>query len=166
MDAFDEGFGAGGFHGIEPVGQHGAEDVDHLTIAVRHPAEPALHTSHRGRQIPFLEGGTVTERAGLAGEHGDVMQGVVDRLVASEGPRVAADDLAILPELHALGVGADLDRPTDGPGFHRVAVLVEADETGLRHRGRHGVEAVERPDVVNQHRTVTPDWSAPLGLDR
>jgi hypothetical protein len=30
---------------------------------------------------------------------------------------VLSDDLAVLPDLNALGVGTDLDRPTDGPGL-------------------------------------------------
>jgi hypothetical protein len=41
-------------------------------------------------------------------------------------------DLAVLPELDPLGIGADLDWPADGAAIHRIAVLVEPDETGLR----------------------------------
>lgn len=34
MDAMTEGFGTGGFHRRQTVGQHGIEDVDHLSIAI------------------------------------------------------------------------------------------------------------------------------------
>ena len=132
MDAVGQRLGAGGLHGLKPVGQHGTEDLDHLAIAVRHTAELALHAPHRRWQVPLLEGGAVTQGAGLAGEHGDVMQRIVDSLVAAESARVLPDDLAVLPELHALGIGADLDRPADGAGLDRVAVVVEPHEAGLR----------------------------------
>jgi hypothetical protein len=46
VDPFAECFGAGGLHRIEPVDQHGAEDVDHLAITVRYTAEPELHAPH------------------------------------------------------------------------------------------------------------------------
>ena len=45
---------------------------------------------------------------------------------------VLSHDLAVLPELDPLGIGADLDGPTDGAAIHRGPVLVEADEAGLR----------------------------------
>jgi hypothetical protein len=45
IDALAEGFGAGDLDGVQPVGQNGAEDVDHLAVAVRHPAELALHAA-------------------------------------------------------------------------------------------------------------------------
>jgi hypothetical protein len=70
VDPFAECFGAGGLHRIEPVDQHGAEDVDHLAITVRYTAEPELHAPHRRRQVPLLERRAVPERAWLAGEHG------------------------------------------------------------------------------------------------
>src|SRR5690606_21503951 len=86
-------------------------------------------------------------------KHRDVVQRVVDGLVASERPRMPADHLAVLPELHALGVGTDLDGTPDRAGLHRVAALVEADEARLGDRGRHRMEAVERPGVGHQPRT-------------
>jgi len=43
-----------------------------------------------------------------------------------------------------------LNRPTNGPGLDRVAIVVEPHEAGLRHRGGHGVEAVERPDIGDE----------------
>jgi len=55
MDAFAQSLGTGGLHRVQTVDQHGAEDLDHLAIAVRHAAELALHAPHRLRQLPFLE---------------------------------------------------------------------------------------------------------------
>ena len=99
VDPFAECFGTRSLHGLEPVGQHGAEDVDHLAVSVRHPAEPALHASHGGRQLPLLERRAVPERARLAREHGHVVPGVVDHLVPPEGPRMLGHDLAVDEEL-------------------------------------------------------------------
>src|SRR5690606_9158335 len=45
------------------------------------------------------------------------------------------------------------DGTPDRAGLHRVAVLVEADEARLGDRGRHRMEAVERPGVGHQPRT-------------
>jgi hypothetical protein len=54
MDPIAERLGAGGLYGLEPVGQHGAEEIDHLAIAVRHAAELALDPPHRRRLFPVL----------------------------------------------------------------------------------------------------------------
>ena len=89
------------------------------------------------------------------------MQRVVDGLVASEGSGVLPHDLPVLPELDPPGIGSDLDRSA----IHGVAVLVEPDETGLRDRRRHGMEAVERTDVGRKTRALVledlPDRSIP-----
>ena len=76
--------GAGRFDRRQPVGEHRGEDIDHLPIAVVGAGELAPHTLHRGWQHPVLEGCTVAQGAGLAGEHRHVMPGVVDRLAAAE----------------------------------------------------------------------------------
>jgi hypothetical protein len=57
---------------------------------------------------------------------------------------------SVLPQFDPLGIRTDLHRPPNRMGRHRVAVVVEADETGLRHRGRHCVEAVEAAGIANQ----------------
>ena len=49
------------------------------------------------------------------------MQRVVDGLVAPEGSGVLPHDLAVLPELDALGIGADFYWPTDGATIHAPA---------------------------------------------
>src|SRR5699024_5672739 len=114
----------------------------------------ALHPPHGGRQIPLLERGAVAQRSGFAGQHGNVVQWVVDGLVAPERTRMPANDLAILPEFHALGIGADLDGTPDRTSLHRVAVLVEPDEAGLRDRGRYGVEPIEGTDIGHEARAL------------
>ena len=35
MNAVLQGFGAGGIHGVEPIGENGAGDIDNLTVAAR-----------------------------------------------------------------------------------------------------------------------------------
>ena len=59
------------------------------------------------------------------------MQRVVDGLVAPEGSGVLPHDLAVLPELDALGINSDLDSATNSAAIDRVAVLAEPDETCL-----------------------------------
>lgn len=91
-------------------------------------------------------------------------------LVATEGSGVLPDDLPILPELDPLGIGTDFDGSANGPAIHGVAVLVEPDETGLRGRRRHVMEAVERTDVGHETRALVledlPDRSIPELLVR
>lgn len=157
MDVVRQGFGAGGFYGLQPVGEHGPEDVDHLPVTAGLTFELALHTAQCRREVPSLEGRAIAQRAGLACKDGYVMQGIVDGVVAPEDPIMASDDLSVLPAFQPVCVSPDLDRPPDRPGIHRVAVLVEAHETGFGHRRRHCVEAIERADVRDQAR--------PLGLE-
>jgi len=47
VDAFAQCFRTGGLNRFQPVDQHGAENIDHLAIAVRHTRELALHAPHR-----------------------------------------------------------------------------------------------------------------------
>src|SRR5690606_12837286 len=130
-DPFAQGFGTGSFHRIQPIDRDHAEDLDHLPVAARHLAKLALHAPDRWRQVPVLEGRAIPEGTGLASQNRNVVQRVVDGLVAPEGSGVLPHDLAVLPELDPLGIGTDLDGAANGPAIHGVAVLVEPDETGL-----------------------------------
>jgi hypothetical protein len=49
---------------------------------------------------------------------------------------VLGDDAPVLADDDAIRIGLDLDRMADGACADRVAVVVEADETGLGHRRR------------------------------
>ncbi len=131
MDVVRQGLRAGRFDGLQPVGEHGPEDVDHLPVTAGLTFELALHTAQCRRKVPSLEGRAIAQRAGLACKDGYVMQGVVDGVVASEDTFMASDDLSVLPAFDTISVSPDLDRPPDRPGIHRVAVLVEAHEAGL-----------------------------------
>ena len=64
------------------------------------------------------------------------------------------DDAPILADDDAIGVGMDLDRPADGAGVHRVFVVVEAHQAGLRHRGRQRVESVEATAIGDELRPL------------
>ena len=70
MDALREGFGTGLLHLRHPFRQHGAEDLHHLAVAVRHSAQLATHPLDSGGQHPVLERGAVSQGAGLAGQAG------------------------------------------------------------------------------------------------
>ena len=128
---FGQGFSTGSIHCIQPIYWDHAQDLDHLPVAVRHFAKLALHTPDRWRQFPILEGSAIPEGPGLAGQHRNIMQRVVDGLVAPEGSGVLPHDLAVLPELDALGINSDLDSATNSAAIDRVAVLAEPDETCL-----------------------------------
>ncbi len=67
---------------------------------------------------------------------------------------MAADDLPVLPAFQAIGIGADLDRSTNGPGIYRVLVLVEPYEAGFGNRCRDCMKAVEGADIWDQTRLL------------
>lgn len=135
MDIVRQSLGTGGFHRLDPIRQHGAQDLDHLPVTAGLTFQLAPHTADRDWQLPFLEGGAVAQGTGLAGQDGDVMQGIEDRPVPPERPCVAADNPAILPAFQPVGIGPDLDRPPNRPGIDRVAVLVEPHEAGVQATG-------------------------------
>src|SRR6202008_4205398 len=94
------------------------------------------------------------ERAGLTGQHRNVMPRVVDRLVAAEIARMLANDGAILADDDALGISLDLDRPADGPRSDREFVVVEARQAGLGNRGLRRAEAVKPAAERHQLRAL------------
>ena len=150
MSPFIQGFGTSGIHRIQPVGWDHAQDLNHLAVAVRHLTKLALHTPDCWRQFPVLKGRTIPERARFSSQDRDVMQRLVNRLVAAEGSVVLPHKLTVLPELDSLGISTDLNWATDGSTIHRVAVLIEPNEAGFGHRGRQGVEAIEGADIRHQ----------------
>ena len=54
----------------------------------------ALHTADWNRQFPFLEGRTVAQGTGFAGQNRYVMQGIKEGFVPSEGTRMLPDNPA------------------------------------------------------------------------
>jgi hypothetical protein len=93
MDVVRQGLGAGGFDGVQAIGEHGTEYVDYLPITAGLSFELTLHTAQGRRQIPVLERRPVAQRAGLADQDRDVMERVVDRLATAEGTIMAGDNL-------------------------------------------------------------------------
>src|SRR5664280_619026 len=112
--------------------------------------ELAPHTLHRCRQDPVFEGSGIAHGAGLTSEHGHVMPGIVDCLATTERAGMLGNDPAILADYDAIGIGMDLDRTSDRAGRHRVLVVVEANQTGLRDRCRHCVESIEPAGIGNE----------------
>src|SRR5215208_1707492 len=78
-----------------------------------------------------LKGSAIAQRAGLAGEHRNVMPGVIDRLAAAERAGMLGDDPAVLADHDMVGIGMDFDWTSDGTGGHGVFVVVEAHQAGL-----------------------------------
>ena len=89
-------------------------------------------------------------RTRLAREHRNVVPGIVDRLVAPEAARMFRDHAFVLADDDAVGIGMDLDRTADRSRIHRMLVVVEADQAGLRDRGRQCIKAIEPTAVTDQ----------------
>src|SRR5271157_920701 len=64
------------------------------------------------------------------------------------------DDPPVLADDDAVGVGVDVDRAPDRARAHRISVVVEPHEAGLRHRGRQRVESVEADAIRNELRAL------------
>ncbi len=137
MDAVRQGLGTGCLYSFEPIGEHRAKDLYDLSVAAGLAFQLALHTPQGDRQVPFLERRAVAKGAGFARQNREVVQGIVDRVVAPERSRMPTDNLAVLPAFQPIGISPDLDWPSDGPRIDRVPVLVEPHEAGLGHRRRH-----------------------------
>ncbi len=65
------------------------------------------------------------------------------------------NDPTVLADHDAIGVGMDFNRPPDRAGCHRVLVVIEAHQAGLRDRRRHGMEAVEPPCIGYELRPLS-----------
>lgn len=133
MNVVRQRLGTSGLDSVQPIGEHGGKDIDHLPVAAGLAFQLALHAPDLDRQFPLLERRSVAQSAGFAGQDGYVMQGIVDGVVAPEDTHMAADDPTVLPAFQPVGIGPDLNGPTDRAGIHRVSVLVEPDEAGLGH---------------------------------
>src|ERR1700693_2897784 len=64
------------------------------------------------------------------------------------------DDAPVLADYDAVGIGMNLDRTPARAGRHRVLVVVEAHQAGLRDRRRHRMEAVEPARIGNEPRPL------------
>jgi hypothetical protein len=59
------------------------------------------------------------------------MPGIVDCRAAAKGTVMFGDDTPMLTDDCAIGIGVDVDSPTNGAGIDRIFVVVEAHEAGL-----------------------------------
>src|SRR3954451_25286657 len=65
-----------------------------------------------------------------------------------------ADNMTVLAQFNPVRIRPDLNRSADGACGHRVAVVVEAHQAGLGHRGRYGMEPVKPPGIAHQARPL------------
>jgi hypothetical protein len=70
MDVVGQSLGAGGFDGLQPVGEHGPEDLDHLPVAAGLAFELALNPAQGRWQVPVLEGAPLRKAPGLRARTG------------------------------------------------------------------------------------------------
>jgi hypothetical protein len=61
-----------------------------------------------------------------------------------------AHQFAIVADDDAIAIGVNIDRSAHRPGQHRVAIVVEADQAGHRHRSRQRMEAVEATGIGDE----------------
>jgi hypothetical protein len=78
MDAVGDHLGTGRLDGGQTVGQNRVEDVDHLPIAIVGASELTPYTFNRRGQYPVFQGSAITQGAGLASQHRDVISGIVE----------------------------------------------------------------------------------------
>lgn len=109
VDAGIERFPAGGLDGGQTIGQDSRENGNHLAVTIVGSGQLAPDPRQTCRQHPVFERGAITEGSGLAGEHRHIVPRIVDRLATAKRAGVLADDLAVLADLDALGIGPDLD---------------------------------------------------------
>lgn len=160
-DAGCQRFSARGLDCRKTVGEHCGQDLDHLAIAIVRAGKLASDLLDRAGQRPVFERRAIAESAGLPRQHGHIVPGIISDLIAAEAAAVLTDDDIVLLDganvyrerqglTWPIGIGVHIDWPPDRAGGYRVAVAIEADQAGLRHRGRCGVEAVERTAIGNE----------------
>lgn len=146
--------GASRFDGLQPIGHYSGQDTDHLPVAVTMRGEAAAHPLDAGWKLPALERRTIPQCPGLARQHRHIMPGVINGLVPPKPADMLSDDLAVLPDDEALGIGVDFDRAPACLRVDRVFVIIEADEQGPRNRRRQRMESIERPSIGDERRAV------------
>jgi hypothetical protein len=150
MDALGQALSAGGFNGGQAVTKPGGKNFDHLPVAVVTASELAPYALQIGRQHPILEWRSIPQSPRLAGEDRHVMPGIVDCLAAAERATMVAHDPPVLADHNAVSISVTFDRPADGTRCHRVFVVIEAHQAGLRDGGWDGVESVEAAGIGNK----------------
>src|SRR5216684_4642846 len=152
-----ERLGTGRLDSVEPGLGNLRQDIDELAITVVMAGQPPPDLRQRRRQIPVAERIAVPQRAGLPGQHRQVMPGIVGGLAAAEAAGMLADNLALTPDDDAIGVDAQLRGAPRCLDRDAVAVVVEAHQAALRHRDLDLAKAVEG--------TAIRDQALPLGLE-
>ena len=97
-------------------------------------------------ESPVLEGSTIAQRTGLAGEDGQVVPWIEDRLVPAEDPFVFSHDSAVAADHDARCVSTHLHSLMGRLCHHRVPIAIEAHEA----RRTGDVFALEEPVEGNR----------------
>ncbi len=85
------------------------------------------------------------------------MPRIEHRLIPPETAPMFAHYLPCLPKLDPIGVGAHLYWPPDPACRHRIAIVIKADQAGLRYRRSDRMKSVEATRIRHE--------KAPLGLE-
>src|ERR1700730_700765 len=137
-----------------PAGSPSASTAVRMSTICRLPSS-APASLRRTRSIDAgstqsLKGAPLRKAPGLRASTGRI----VDRVAAAEEAGMLADDPPVLADHDAVGIGMNLDGTPDGARCHRVFVVVEAHQAGLRHRRLHRVESVELAGIGNELRSL------------
>ena len=154
MQARGKSTGAGAFDGLKSGLRHGREDRHELSVAVRVCGEALADLAKRVGQVPGAERIAVAQRPGFAREDGQVVPGIVDRLVAGKASSMLGDAFAVEKDGDPLGVSAQLHAPAGRARLDRVAIVVEAHEAGGRGRHLDLVEGIEGRPQRDEGRPV------------
>ena len=123
-------------HGLFIVLQNEGQDLHHLPVTAGTLEEMALQLPERFGHLG--EGRPVTQGAGLALDHRQIVPPVVDRpprqvMGSFDDPRMLAQDLALGGDDDPFRVDPQADRPVGEGGRHAVAVALEVYEAGRRY---------------------------------
>ncbi len=153
-DAVIKRFLAGSFDGGKTISRNASEYGDHLSITVVGALQSLADLLHRGWQDPFAERSAVTQSTGFASKNRNIVPRVVDGVATTKAALVFSDRHSILFYDDPISVSVNLDRAADGCRQDGIFVVVEADGTGLRHRGRDAVEPVKWTNVAHKAATL------------
>ena len=158
-------------HRLLVVMQHQRQDLDHLPVAAWMLEQVALQATERLGQIN--ERSAITQGAGLALDHRQIVPPVVDRasrlvMGALDKARVLTQDLPLGHDGDPFGVNPQADRPVGEGGRHAVAIAIEVhqarrgDALGLFNKAIEGPpQCHQAPDLAGMHIGDTA-WKAAM----
>ena len=111
-----------GLDRFQAIGHYRCQHAHEAAVGVITAAQLAPQPRQCRWQVPALEGCTVPQGAGLVGQNGQVMPGIIDRPVTAEVPGMFGNDLV------AAAMVPDADAQIYGPAFDRVGNSIRLND--------------------------------------